>query len=168
MKLLTWIWWWLCSFGFALRRTWQTTHRPRVSGRRQAPWSNFNIIRYAGVTPFVVHVSNFSQLSSHNKTCVALANLQWNHQQKSDWKSNLPLFSYGYQKCIFVDSSFEYKGFSNCVHFECEVVNKSWRLCPIYVKHVSLCFLFFDLHSAKHQSNISVRLRIMTKNTRIP
>ena len=29
-------------------------------------------------------------------------------QQESDWKSDLPLFSYGYQKYIFVDSLTEY------------------------------------------------------------
>ena len=29
------------------------------------------------------------------------------HHQKSDWRLDLPIFSYAYQKCIFVDFMLE-------------------------------------------------------------
>ena len=39
------------------------------------------------------------------------------HQQKSDWKSDLPLFSYDFWKCTCVDSSSEYIGLPNCAPY---------------------------------------------------
>ena len=46
---------------------------------------------------------NFYQLDLHNKTCVALSKSIMKLIQKPHWKSDLPLFSYGYRKCMFVD-----------------------------------------------------------------
>ena len=39
------------------------------------------------------------------------------HLQEPDWKSELPRFSYGYRKCMFVDFLIGYKGSPNCVHY---------------------------------------------------
>ena len=39
-----------------------------------------------------------------------------NHQHKSDTKVNLPIFTYGYWKCVLVDSLIEYVAPSDCVH----------------------------------------------------
>ena len=38
------------------------------------------------------------------------------HQQKPYWKLDLPFFSHGYWKCIFVDSSTDYIGPPISVH----------------------------------------------------
>ena len=47
--------------------------------------------------------SNFYILYLENKTHVALANTRWNICKYKIENSNLPLFSYGYQNCMFVD-----------------------------------------------------------------
>ena len=39
-----------------------------------------------------------------------ISNSAMEHHQKSDWKLDFPLFSYGYQKCMFADFVFEYIG----------------------------------------------------------
>ena len=46
--------------------------------------------------------SNFHWLDLHNKSCDALANPWWSIG-KIDWNTNLPLFSYGFRKCMFVN-----------------------------------------------------------------
>ena len=60
--------------------------------------------------------SNFWWLDLHNETCVALANLRWSFSKNwiENWTS---WFSYGYWKCMFVDSLTEYIGPPNCVHY---------------------------------------------------
>ena len=42
------------------------------------------------------------ELGLQNKTCVAYVNKNW------DSEAFMPWFSYGYQKCMFVDSLLEY------------------------------------------------------------
>ena len=51
------------------------------------------------------------------------------HQQKSDWKWDLPIFTCDYWKCMFVVSLTKYTTAPNCVYYcsECEVVNKIQR-----------------------------------------
>ena len=61
--------------------------------------------------------SNFYQLDLHNKTRVALANLQWNICKNQIENQTSSLFSYGYQKCMFVDFLIGYIGPPNCVHY---------------------------------------------------
>ena len=56
-------------------------------------------------------------LDLHNETCVALANLQWSITKNPIERSNLPIFSYGYNKYMFVDFVPEYNvGSLNYVH----------------------------------------------------
>ena len=55
------------------------------------------------VVDFLLMFSNFFRLDLHNITRVASTKLWWNILQKSDFKSDLPWFSYGARKCTFID-----------------------------------------------------------------
>ena len=70
-------------------------------------------VRYMGVTHFVFHVLQLlpSRFTQRNLCCISKFAMK--HQQKSD----LPWFSYGYRKCMSVDSLLEYKFSPNCVHY---------------------------------------------------
>ena len=69
---------------------------------------------YESITWFVFSYSPTStDWVLHNKTHVALDNMQMKHQQNSDF----PLYSCSYQKCTFVDPCTEYIGPSNCVEY---------------------------------------------------
>ena len=59
-----------------------------------------------------------------NKTCDALANLQWSIHKNHIEKLDLPWFSYGYQKCMFIDSLTKHKGPYNAITIERGIVNK--------------------------------------------
>ena len=60
---------------------------------------------------------------------------------KTYWKSYLHLFSYSYQKCVFVDFLIEYKGSLSSV----EQWFLIWRRSSIFFKHVSLwCVLIYN------------------------
>jgi hypothetical protein len=63
-------------------------------------------------------LSSFYQLGLHNKIGVALAKLQQDiYQIKLIETRNLPLFSYAYQKYVFVDFLIGYVCPPNCVHY---------------------------------------------------
>ena len=56
-------------------------------------------------------VSNFYRSDVCSKTCVAFANPYWNdHRQQLDRQSGFRWFSYGYWKCMCVDSLYECLG----------------------------------------------------------
>ena len=46
-----------------------------------------------------------------------MSNYAVKYEQKSDWKSDLSLFSYGSWKCMYEDFLIEYIGPSNCAHY---------------------------------------------------
>ena len=60
--------------------------------------------------------SNFYWLDLHDKNRVAIEKSTMKYLQKSGWKSDLPWFSYGYQKCKLVGFWIGYIGPPNCVH----------------------------------------------------
>ena len=51
-------------------------------------------------------------------------------------KSDLPLSSYGYRKCMFVDFFTKYVGFSTCLH--CRVWSGWWKMCTLFFNNVNL------------------------------
>ena len=57
---------------------------------------------------------------------------------------------------MFVVFFIEYIGLPIVFSIECEVGNKLWRCSPIFIEHVSLWCLFFNLHLTTYQSNIIV------------
>ena len=57
-----------------------------------------------------------TELDLHNKTHVCTCKFTMKHMRKPDWKSDLPLFSYGNRKCMFVDFLIGNIGPPNCVH----------------------------------------------------
>ena len=79
--------------------------------------------RYMGAIWFIVLVLHLLliRFMSSNLCCIIKSMMK--HQQKPDWKSDLPWFSYDDQKCMFVDSLTEYIGPPNCVHY---LVWSSW------------------------------------------
>jgi hypothetical protein len=100
-------------------------------------------------------LSNFYKRRSHNQTRVALANKRWNMcRQKMDWESYLPLFSHGYQKCMFVNLLARYIALQVVFTIECKECINFWRGSPIFLKRVCFwCFLFYP-HRTTYQSNI--------------
>ena len=64
---------------------------------------------------------------------VAVKKIMMQHQQKSD----LVCYSYGYWKCMFVDTLSEYISPPNVFTTECGVVNKIERRSPISFRHGS-------------------------------
>ena len=65
-----------------------------------------------------------SRFTSSMLCCISKSLVK--HLQKPDWRLDLPLFSYSYQKCMFVESLTEYIGPVLPVVFTIEigVVNK--------------------------------------------
>ena len=59
---------------------------------------------------FVLHLLLIRLITQQNLRCICISTRK--HLQQSDWKSDLPLFSYGYRKSLFVDI-----GPPNCVHY---------------------------------------------------
>ena len=49
-------------------------------------------------------LSNFYRLHLHNGVSIAVANLQLSVNKNRMKRCNLPIFSYGYHKCLFVGS----------------------------------------------------------------
>ena len=62
-------------------------------------------------------LSNFYWLGLHNKIGVAIAKLQQDIYKKHIETRNLPLFTYGYQKYVFVDFLIGYVCPPNCVQY---------------------------------------------------
>ena len=54
------------------------------------------------------------RFTSQNVCCKSKFTMK--HEKKSDWRSDFPRFSYGYWKCICVDSSTESTCPPNCFH----------------------------------------------------
>ena len=50
----------------------------------------------------------YFRLEVHNKPCVVWRDLQYNINKEWIEIFNLPLFSYGYQKCMFANFGIEY------------------------------------------------------------
>ena len=76
-------------------------------------------------------------------------------QQNSGSKSDLPLFGYGYQKCMFLLNPWlNTQVFPVVFTVECGVVNTYLRHDPISLKHVSLWRLFLILSEA-HTNRIT-------------
>ena len=81
------------------------------------------------------------------------------HLQISYRKSNLPWFSCGYRKCMFVDFLTEYVKSSQLCSFGCRVVTNIWRHVSISFFKMTLWCLLFDPHLTTYQGDIRVRLR---------
>ena len=62
-----------------------------------------HVLRYVGVTWFFLHVLCLLPIRCRQQSLCCIDNSMMKHMQKPDRKSNLPLFSYGYRKCMFVD-----------------------------------------------------------------
>ena len=115
--------------------------------------------------------SNFYRLDLHNKTCIALANPQWNllHRKTCVALSNLQRnicknwienrTSLENWKGMFVDFLIGHIGPPIVFTIMCRIVVKIWRRSVVYFKHVSLWCLLFDPHWTTYQSNILVQLR---------
>ena len=73
--------------------------------------------RYVGIIWFIFMLSNFHWLDLWRETCVTLANLQWNICKNRMENQILPWFSYGHQKCMFLDFLTRYIGSRNYIHF---------------------------------------------------
>lgn len=71
--------------------------------------------------------------------------------------------SYGYWKCMIVESLSEYINPPTCIHFRHGVVNMIWRCSPMSFKNVSLWCVFYDYDLTTHQSNWGVELRKATQ-----
>ena len=78
-------------------------------------------LRYVGVIWFVFLVLYLLLIRFTSELCV-ISNSIMKHQQKPDCKSNLPWFSHGNQKCMFVDSLIEYIAPPNRVHYCLEIL----------------------------------------------
>jgi hypothetical protein len=76
-----------------------------------------------------------------NLCCISKSTMK--HQRKLVWKLDLRWFSYGYCKCMFVDSLTEFIRPPIVFNIQCGVVNKMWWCSLISLKYVSLwcCFL---------------------------
>ena len=99
--------------------------------------------------------SDFYQLDLHNKTCVCIRKSAMGHQQESD----IPWFSYGYQKCVLVDYSFtEYIGPPKCGHYL--VWNSYWNLKPLSNLFQTCVFMVFVLWSSLNHTPIKYRCPI--------
>ena len=87
-----------------------------LHGRKVYQVYGVSTLRFVGVVWLILHVV---QLPLSRFTLLILCyvgKFMMKHMQKSDWKSGIPLFSYGYRKCTFVDFSAGYMGLPNCVH----------------------------------------------------
>ena len=63
------------------------------------------------------HVLQLGSITCLQQNLCRIGKATSKHLPKSDETSVLPLFSYGSQKCIVVDSLIEYIGPPNCVHY---------------------------------------------------
>ena len=62
-----------------------------------------SVITYVGVIRFIFMFSNsLFRFDLHNETCISKSMMK--HHETWHWKSDLPWFSYGYRKCMFVDT----------------------------------------------------------------
>jgi hypothetical protein len=122
-------------------------------------------IRYLGVIRFVFHVVQ-PLLIRFTQQILCYSKSSLNHEHKSDQKSELPWFFYGYRKWLFVDSFSVYISPPNCVHcLSVDLADEIWRRSPISFKRVRLWCLFCDPYPTTHQPNIGVRWRKGTKRT---
>ena len=94
----------------------------------------------------------------NNKIFVALSNLWWCISR--NWVGNQTSFHsvMVISSACLVISTPNTEGSPNCVHHESGVVNKVCRRSSISFIHVSIWYLFFELHQTTHQSNIGVQL----------
>ena len=60
-------------------------------------------LRYVGVIQFVIHVHQLLPVRFTQQNLYCISKFTLKHQQKSNWKLDLSWFSYGYQKCMFLD-----------------------------------------------------------------
>ena len=112
--------WWCCFCCFFLSSSPSST-----IGQVSGTWVCF----------FVCFVfSNFCWLDSTQQDLFCVNKSPMKHIQKTDWKSDVPWFSYGYRKCMFVD-------------FLLDMIHRSSQSCsllrssPIFFRHV--CFMIF-------------------------
>ena len=122
------------------------------------------MLRYVGVIWLVFHIlQNYAvRFTQQNSHCISESMMK--HMQKPVWNSDFPLFSYSYQKCMFVDLLTGYISPPNCVHYQ--VLE-----CPLYMpirdKFPSL-FEIAVLRSLKsffqldHRINIVLYLTVTT------
>ena len=122
--------------------------------------------------------SNLYHVDSSNKTCVALANLRWNICNNRIEKSNLPWFSCGYGKCMFIDIWTGYTGPPNCVHYcveqllMCQDIVRSLLTTRLYDVCMwvllDLFFMFSNLyHIDLHNKTCVANLQWNVCNNRI-
>ena len=89
-----------------------------------------------------------------------------NHQQKAYQKLTIPLLSYGYRKCTFVDSLNEYIDSSNSVHYWVAIVDKkTWRRGSITFKHTRGIFMMFVLWSWFTPNYTPIKYICLTKKS---
>jgi hypothetical protein len=122
-------------------------------------WMQGTTLRYMGDIWLIFQVLQLqpNRFTQQNSCCISKPAMK--HLQKPDWKSDLPKFSYGYHKCVFVDFLAGDMGLPIVFTFECRDVINIWRCSPISPKHVSLWGLLFDPCRTTYQPNIHVKLR---------
>ena len=74
-------------------------------------------IRYVCVIWFVLHVLQLLPVRFTQQYLCCTNKSMLKHLQKLDWKPVLPLSSYGYRKCMFVDFIIGYISPPDCVHY---------------------------------------------------
>ena len=105
--------------------------------------------------------SNFYQLYLHNKTCIALANLQWNIYKNwiENW-TNLDVVMVSGSACSLISELDTYV-LPMMFIIECRVVIMIWRCSPMSFKHVF--FMMFALRSPPN--HIPLKYRGLIKKT---
>ena len=91
-----------------------------------------------------------SRFTHQNLCCISKSKSKHEHKLDFMWSS------YGFQKCMFVDSLDEFIGSFNRIYSlsNMEQWIKIWRRNPIALKHVSSWCLFFDPHLPHTKLNI--------------
>ena len=115
------------------------------------------IVRYVGAIWFVF--SNFYQLDSHKQNSSCISKCTMKHLQNLDWwKTDLPFFTYGYGKYMFVEFLTGYIIISppNRVHYWViynNIMHIWQRRNPIFLKPTCVfSFMMSHFRSSSHTS----------------
>ena len=85
-------------------------------------------LRYVSVIWFIFQVLQLLLVRYIQQDLKCISKPTMKHMQKPDWKSDLPLTSNGYKKCMFVDFWTTYIGPPNCVHYGgYRIIINIWR-----------------------------------------
>ena len=144
-----------CGIYISTRIWWASGPKRKLTLKGATNPRRFLGTRYVGDMSFHFHVLQLLviRFTLLNLCCTRKSTMKG--MQNSDWKSYLPLFSYGYQNRMFVDFLNEYIGPPNRVDLlSAKQLLLFKSIFQSFYKHVSLRCLLSDSHQTTHQWNI--------------